>query len=276
MSWIRSLAHSIGRQTIGDQATKAVERWVEHRDYRYQGSMQKLRNRWKNLHAGERCFILGNGPSLNRTDLSLLKDEFTFGTNRIYMLEKSRDFRPTYYVVANELVAEQCRNEIAALPMPKFAGWHCRDFFNYRNDDVTYLWTRCGLRSWFYGDLTEGCWEGSTVTMVCLQLAFYMGFREVVLIGVDHHYVFQGDPHAAQVAAGPDPNHFDPNYFSNGFKWHLPDLEGSEMSYQVANFMFKKSGRRIVDATIGGKLTVFPKVEYASLFERKSPSRAAA
>ena len=133
---------------------------------------------------------------------------------------------------------------------------------------MIFLWTRCGLRSWFFTDLTEGCWEGSTVTMVAIQLAYYMGFSEVILAGVDHSYQFSGNPHAEVTSAGDDPNHFASNYFGKGFRWHLPDLEGSELSYRVANFMFRQAGRRIVDATIGGKLQVFPKVEYDSLFSQ--------
>ncbi len=40
----------------------------------------------KDIHRGERCFIIGNGPSLKQTDLSRLKDEFTFGMNRFYLM----------------------------------------------------------------------------------------------------------------------------------------------------------------------------------------------
>ena len=97
-----------------------------------------------------------------------------------------------------------------------------------------------------------------------------MGFKDVILIGVDHSYNFTGKPHAAVVSQGDDPNHFHPNYFGKGFKWHLPDLEGSEMSYRVGKFMFEQSGRRILDATVDGKLQVFPKVDYYSLFTRPS------
>ena len=92
---------------------------------------------------------------------------------------------------------------------------------------------------WFFTDLTEGCWEGNTVTMVAIQLAYYMGFSEVYLLGVDHSYQFNGTPHAEQLSTGDDPNHFAPNYFGKGFRWHLPDLEGSELAYRVANHIFK-------------------------------------
>jgi hypothetical protein len=183
-------------------------------------------------------------------------------------------FRPTYYVVSNDLIVEQCARDIEKLPMPKFVGWHTRDMIDFTKD-MTFLWTRCGLRSWFFTDLTDGCWEGNTVTMVAIQLAYYMGFDDVYLLGVDHSYKFEGTPHAEQTSTGDDPNHFAPNYFGKGFRWHLPDLEGSELAYRVAKHMFQTTGRRIHDATIDGKLEVFPKVDYYSLFDRSSEAIAA-
>lgn len=257
---MKKLVNSILNQVIGEKKARALRRWCELQDPRYRTSMRRLA-KYRNLHAGKRCFIIGNGPSLNQTDLSMLKDEFTFGTNRIYL---HPTFRPSYFVCANDLVVQQCARDIEQLPMPKFIGWHNRDAIQFTRD-MTFLHTRGGLRSWFFTDLTEGCWEGSTVTMVCMQLAYYMGFKEVYLIGVDHNYSCSGKPHEAQEFKGEDLNHFSPNYFK-GFKWHLPDLEGSEMSYRVAKFIFEQSGRQIIDATIGGKLTIFPKVDYASLF----------
>jgi hypothetical protein len=250
--------------TIGQRRLLIAKRWLEHCDRRYTTSMSRLR-RFHNIHRGQRCFIVGNGPSLRQTDLELLRKEWTFGTNRIYLAFQERDFRPSYYVCSNDLVVEQCARDIEALPMPKFIGWHNRDLLQFTRD-MTFLWTRCGLRSWFFTDLTEGCWEGSTVTMVCIQLAFYMGFSQVILVGVDHSYAFNGSPHQEVTSAGEDPNHFAADYFGKGFRWHLPDLEGSELSYRVAKYMFNQAGRSIVDATIGGKLQVFDKVEYGSLF----------
>ena len=102
-----------------------------------------------------------------------------------------------------------------------------------------------------------------------------MGFSQVILVGVDHSYQFSGQPHVEVTSSGDDPNHFAGNYFGKGFRWHLPDLEGSELAYRVAKHMFQINGRNICDATIGGKLEVFPKVAYASLFARRSASIAA-
>jgi hypothetical protein len=96
-------------------------------------------------------------------------------------------------------------------------------------------------------------------------VAFHLGFREVVLLGVDHSFTTKGKPHEEVVSTGDDPNHFDPKYFGRGFRWQLPDLETSELAYRIADFVYRESGRNIVDATVGGQLRVFPRLEFESL-----------
>jgi len=68
------------------------------------------------------------------------------------------------------------------------------------------------------------------------------------------------------VSDGADPNHFHPEYFGKGFRWQLPDLECAERAYCMAKEVYEENGREILDATFGGKLTVFPKIDYYSLF----------
>jgi hypothetical protein len=51
-----------------------------------------------------------------------------------------------------------------------------------------------------------------------------------------------------------------------GFKWQLPDLEGSESVYRLAKEAYEKAGRDVLDATVGGKLTIFSKLDYIGLF----------
>ena len=64
-----------------------------------------------------------------------------------------------------------------------------------------------------------------------LQLAFHMGFEQVILIGVDHTYSAQGKPNTTVVSQGEDKDHFHAGYFGKGFRWQLPDLETSEQGY---------------------------------------------
>ncbi len=223
----------------------------------------------KDVHRGQRAFIIGNGPSLRRTDLSRLRNEFTFGLNRIYLLFPELGFPTTYLVSINDLVIEQCREEIAALPIPKFLSWRSHRYFDgmlkRREDLPTFLYTTYEKPT-FARDARFRLWEGATVTYVALQLAFHMGFETVILIGVDHNFVTRGEANKTVISEGDDPNHFDPRYFGKGFRWQLPDLETSEIAYRMARRAYEQAGRRVLDATIGGKLTVFPKVDYDSLF----------
>ena len=222
----------------------------------------------KGKYHGCRCFIIGNGPSLKQTDLTLLKKEYTFGLNRIYLLSDETGFRPTFMVSVNRVLLEQFGKEIEALPTPKFLSWQARKWVDLQDGD---LFVRdsgfhplkplgFSKRPW------AKIWEGATVTYVAMQLAYYLGFDEVILIGVDHSFTTKGTPHKEIVSESEDPNHFHPEYFGKGVRWQLPDLETSERAYLLAKETFEQYGRRIIDATINGKLKVFKKIDYNTLF----------
>jgi len=233
-------------------------------DRRYAASVRKLKQ-LQNTRIGQRCFIIGNGPSLRQMDLSPLRAEFTFGLNRIYLLFPELGYTTTYLVAVNDLVIEQCAAEIQALSLPRFLTWRARRWLP-RDADVTYLDTDFTGDEGFSVQCTGRIFEGFTVTNVALQLAFHMGFSQVILIGVDHNYVTQGAANQAVISQGDDPNHFTANYFGKGFKWQLPDLAGSERGYRRARDAYARAGRQVMDATLGGKLAIFPKVDFQSVF----------
>ncbi|MCJ7518110.1 MAG: DUF115 domain-containing protein [Anaerolineaceae bacterium] len=223
-------------------------------------SIKKFHNR----HQGERCFVIGNGPSLQNTDMTKLRNEYTFGLNRIYLMFEELGFSTSFFVSINDLVIEQSAADIQALKIPKFVSWRSRKWLTPQ-DDLFYLYTTyTGPK--FARNVAGRMWEGATVTYVALQLAYYFGFSKVILIGVDHSFATKGKPNTTITSEGDDPNHFDPKYFGKGFRWQLPDLETSEIAYKMAHHAFEAGGRKVVDATVGGKLTVFPKVDYDSLF----------
>lgn len=227
-------------------------------------TMHRLQQ-FRDLYKGERCFVIGNGPSLNNTDLSKLKNEYTFGMNRIFLMFEELGFSTTFFVSMNDLVIEQSVEEIQRLEIPKFVNWRARKWLQPQEDLYFLYATYAGPK--FARQATHRLWEGATVTYVSLQLAYYFGFSEVILIGVDHSFTTQGAPNTTITSQGDDPNHFHPKYFGKGFRWQLPDLETSEIAYTMARQAFEKDDRRVVDATVGGKLTVFPKVDYDSLFQ---------
>ena len=215
--------------------------------------------KFENIHKGESCFIFGNGPSLNKMDLSQLKDCITFGLNKIHMHPDVDKLGVNYHVAVNSLVIEQSFNDFKRLNCPSFLAYRESSGQEVKASPYHYLLTGGWLR--FSPNPYSSISVGSTVTYVAMQLAYFMGFSNVYLIGVDHNFVVEGSPHEKQVLEGHDPNHFAPDYFG-GQEWHLPDLVGSESAYQLAKDYFERDGRSIYDATIGGKLDIFQKIDF--------------
>lgn len=228
----------------------------------------------KNKHKGKRCFIIGNGPSLNNCDLTLLKDEITFGFNSIFLHYDKMGFVPSYYIVEDVLVAEDRRKEINNLKgSVKFFGNH----INYCIDNTKDTYWINVLMNYedyenfphFSENALRKIWVGGTVTYQAMQMAFYMGFTEVYMIGYDHSYTV---PKSADVkgfvieSTESDPNHFHPDYFGKGYRWHDPQVDRMELAYIKAKYHFEKNSRKIYNATVGGQLEVFDRIDYNKLF----------
>lgn len=209
---------------------------------------------------------MGNGPSLARVDWSLLRGEATLGTNRIYLLRDRMSFEPGIYCCVNDLVLEQFHGEIAGLRSLKLIDW--RVGRRYLAADELCVFLPEDPTFTFHGDLLTGWNHGYTVTFAALQAAYYLGFQRVILIGVDHRFRAEGPPTREVTATGPDPDHFTPGYFSQGVRWHLPDLDGSERAYRLARTAFEEAGREILDATDGGALDIFPRTTLAEALSR--------
>lgn len=213
---------------------------------------------YKNRHAGEKCVILCNGPSLLKTDFALLKGVPTFGLNKINLLFDKTDFRPSYIAVCNKYVIEQNAAYFNTTDIPVFAGSRGEGYLKNRPGTIFFPWTDSNYK--MARDCGMNICEGGTVTYVALQLAFHMGFEKVALIGCDHSFNATGKPNTAVPSGQHDSDHFDPNYFSKGVIWQLPDLESSERSYQLAAKTYAAFGRHIYNCTVGGKLELFPRL----------------
>ena len=220
----------------------------------------------RDRHRGERCFVLGNAPSLNLVDLGRLRGETTFGVNRIYLKFDEIGFETDYLVCINRHLLRQFADDFRELEAVRFLAAGSGERFE-PSDRLLVMPTLHAVG--FAGDSSKrGVHEGGTVTFAALQLAYFMGFAEAVLVGVDHRFQRSGPPNRLVTATGDDPDHFDPRYFGPGVQWQLPDLAASERSYEIAKRAFESDGRRIVDATVGGDLTVFPKADFEQLLRR--------
>lgn len=240
---------------------------------------------FENKHEGERVVIIGNGPSLNQLDLSLLADVPTIAVNAIFLASDRMGFDPTYYVVEDTAVMRDNLDQIK-----EYKAGH-RFFPSIYRDQIgkapntSYFRMNTGFYEGrspafcvprFSTDASQRMYSGQSVTIINLQLAYYMGFSEVILIGMDFSYsipessIVEGNRILSQ---GDDPNHFHPDYFGKGKVWKDPKLDRVLANYQLAKLMFEADGRRIVNATHGGKLELFDRVDYRRAIEQAGAIR---
>lgn len=239
--------------------------------YKATNNPQKIRN-LKGTMTGRRCFIIGNGPSLKVEDLELLKDEITFAANRIWLMYDKTEWRPTYYMCQdwNMILSEHER--IATYPETVFVGFDGMYEHNIKIDNaIGYL---CDKRPYvgrkvpfpFSFNCDECVIDGSIVTYSAIQLALYMGFEKIYLLGVDNNYQYTVDKNKKITKHEEVKNtHFDDRYKELSLKtknniFGIGDPEMSNNAYVAAREAAQKKGIKIYNATRGGKLEVFERV----------------
>jgi hypothetical protein len=232
----------------------------------YKRALQK----YKDKHLGERCFIIGNGPSLKITDLEKLKNEATFASNKIFLAFEETSWRPMYYcstdikmIIENAKIIEHLEAEekfiaISLINLKRIQGVLHFPFFNkpfYPHYPE------------FSSDISSVIFEGFTVTYAAIQLAAYMGFREIYLLGVDFNYP-QSVNARGEVVLSDTKAYFTEKYMEKkefGKDYYFPNLERSLLAYKKAKEYADYHGIKIYNATRGGKLEVFPRVDFDSI-----------
>ena len=170
----------------------------------------------KNKHKGEKCFILGSGPSIKDEDLKPLKNEIVFALNNFYVHD---DF--------SEIMSGDVEKYYMTAPIhPPQTGTEWKEWFsdmeNYMPKKVNLIFGISNQintakmildhnnlfeyhkKYWFYGginindyynyklrniDITRMIWIADTVSIYSLIFAIYMGFSEIYLLGMDHNYI---------------------------------------------------------------------------------------
>jgi len=198
----------------------------------------------KNTHLGERCFIIATGPSINKVDLSLLDNEVTFGINTIF---KKNDIKWNYYVVSDRIIWDVLEEDLRHLDTTLFLAYvSARHYLKSKKQDNIYV-TK-GKKTLkpthgFPSSISENVYVDShTVVYIAIQIAYYLGFREVYLLGCDCDYsvgYFDGNILGYTDRFG---NKFWPTVFRG---------------YGICKKVFEQDGRKIINCTDGGKLEVF-------------------
>lgn len=159
-----------------------------------------------NLHKGQRCFILGNAPSLAKEDLSLLKNENVFVVNRGYLARDLGLQNYTYYVCADEKVYNSAPEEIQNLvTVPRFYHHKIYKSKQYAKEDyipIKKSHSHTGLlNGQFPTSFEEGWGNTRTVAFDTSLIAYFMGFTEIYLLGVDLYHPSKDNSHFYKVEA---------------------------------------------------------------------------
>lgn len=287
----------IDRKSGIHKALRRFRKTYRHVSYYYGTPSWFNRQRLERLagsYTGQRCFIMGNGPSLNQTPLELLESDYVWGFNRCHLLFDRISWRPAFYTAVDNRVvpdtAAEINSLIDALPETLFffpVEYRIRRLLKPRPNTHWFEQVKMdpslGASGYFSVDPTDFLRTPNTVTITALQLAVYMGFDPIYLIGCDTSYTIpegvlaegEGqDPGTGEHIDGynltslrdNDPNHFDPTYFGKGAKWHAPNVNGMIYGYQCAREICEGLGVRVFNATVGGQLEVFPRVAFETLF----------
>lgn len=227
----------------------------------------------RNAYKGKRCFIIGNGPSLKADDLDKIKDEYSFAANSICKIFDRTDWRPSFYCVQDEKVLANLGEDLfAGGKVARSTFIRLNSYKNIRNDIdklgdlffvpiIQFKLKNEGVRFSKRIDLYAG--DGWTVTYMAIQLAAYMGFKEICLLGVDHSFPFERKKDGSVVIKDLNiPAHFYESAADN-VKGEPPRKRANfnervTNGYIAAEEYSRKTGRfRIYNCTRGGALEVF-------------------
>ena len=201
----------------------------------------------RNLHIGETCFLLGNGPSINKVNFDLLKNESLFGVNRAYKL----DIKLIGICVTDGAVWNDIREDLLSDTGDTPVYLALSDHRKIIHPNVINL----NRKSNFQSDLRYGVRAGGSCIFAAMNIVWWMGFTTICLLGCDCDYS-QGI-------------HFDNSPLSSTpISWQKVFEK-----YKEAKIFFGSNGVEIYNCTDGGKLEVFRRLSVERCVARKNIRR---
>lgn len=239
------------------------DRWRRH----YRARIERFRA----IHRGQTGFLLGNGPSLNQVDLGRLHGASVIGTNKIFLKIDRSGLRLAYYVAVSREKIGANASGIADLDAVCFLSHqHWDRSLLPEADNRIPVFTvgdigTPGSGSVFQDDLTRPVPIENTVTFVALQIAYFLGYAKIVMLGFDHRFDAAHEPNVMVRASTGCSDHFDPDYH-RGEAHHTPDSASYEAAFDKAGERFEAAGRCIVNASPDSALSAFPRIALSDAF----------
>lgn len=231
----------------------------------------------KNKHEGHICFIIGNGPSLSPEDLSKIYElgVVSFAANSIYKLYDKTVWRPTYHCLQDWEVIEGLTVHFSDLLETIDGLFIRRDAYRLVSSSVakhskTYMpklimHIREDNMFDFSEDISRFISDGTTITYFMMQLAYYMGFKKIYLIGIDHNFPIIFDENNEIVQTKNVKQHaFEDD---KAIKLNPARVHESTCAYKSARAFFEAHGVECYNTTRGGKLEVFIRANLDDIFD---------
>ena len=228
---------------------------------------------YKNCHTGARCFLIGNGPSLCAEDLTCLyeKGEICFGFNRIYNIFDQTQWRPTYYISQDEKMLQGCKKSVEREELGiKFIPINLKWYHGIRLSKAIWFLMKSPQQEnekplEFSDDPSKVIYNSSTGMYTAAQFAAFMGIKEIYLIGVDHHFHISQNNNGDIIVDNSVKDYFSEKYNEDKDNLYIPNTEKSTLTYIAMKEQCDKRGIKVYNATRGGKLEVFPRVDFDSI-----------
>lgn len=209
---------------------------------------------------GERCFLVGTAPSLVHLDLSKLSDEKVFSVNRGYDLSRFGVDRLFGYVISDPAIIGDYSDEIdvsgvphvfvsSAVPESPIRGAERAIAF-----DVVKLPRMTD--GFFQHDLTKGLYDAHTVMIHAVQIAAWMGFSEIYVVGVDLSF----DPKNLHCYESTERESRD------AVRRSMVHAGKMAEGFRIAGQALAQRGVRLANAGVGGHLDTIERVSFGSLF----------
>ena len=211
----------------------------------------------KDIHKGKRCFIIGGAPSLKLLDLSKLNDEMTFTVNRGYKLKERGLKNSKYHIIVDRLLPEDA-GIMEEIPIDFSKSFFINSEIDFKKNgcDCTFVEILNSNMLYFQEDLTKPLMTIGTVISQAIQIAYYMGFNEIYLIGVDLDF-------------SKNPGHFYESSKEENFRQATLSVKGEDVMLKgmetITNFLNSK-GVNIYNSSPAGCLDCMPRVKYEELF----------
>ena len=226
---------------------------------------------FRNIHHAQRAFILGTGPSVRHEDLERMDRKVSFAVNRFYLAYPNMKFRPTYTVCMDLLalknhgarIAENCGTPLFIAERSEYSKTLRATYDNvitFKETPVKPLWDSNNPEYYYFStNPVQVVGFGFGVIYTAMQLAVWMGVKEIILYGIDHSFKLPRDylKPGVPVTHGGEQNYFIPNYREIGENWAPPNLPKTEAGFRAARMYCERNSIKIWNSTRDGKLEIF-------------------